>query len=157
MRICSRCKIEKPLEEYRFSSYLKKDGTRSRDRWCKSCYVEKAKEYQQKHPEKVKIWGTRKYRKKNYGLSEAQYQKMVSDQNGVCAICFKEETHRGRGGDVTPLAVDHDHSTGKVRGLLCFACNTGIGKLNDDPRLLQNAIVYLMRSTADQEDLNEER
>lgn len=65
------------------------------------------------------------------------YDKLLAQQGEVCAICRKP-CRTGR-----ELAVDHCHGTGKGRGLLCFHCNTGIGKLNDDPELLKRAVVYL--------------
>ena len=60
---------------------------------------------------------------------------MLADQDGKCAICTKPFPGR--------IAIDHDHRTGRVRGLLCTSCNTGIGKLGDDPELLLRAISYL--------------
>lgn len=61
---------------------------------------------------------------------------MLREQGGTCAICHGTET-------VGRLAVDHCHSTGRVRGLLCTNCNQAIGKLKDDSQLLRNAINYL--------------
>ena len=155
MRICSLCQKEKELDQFGESSYIKKDGTKSKNRWCKQCYVKKAAEYQKLNPDKVKAWGTRKHRKKKYGMTDQEYSVLLEKQNNKCAICFESETHKGRGGEVIPLAVDHCHKTGVVRGLLCFKCNTAIGKFNDDPQILQNAIVYLIRSHANTEDANE--
>lgn len=73
---------------------------------------------------------TRRLRK--YGLSESEYEAMLKAQNHKCAIC----------GD-TPTAVDHDHGTGEVRGLLCRMCNTGLGHFKDDPAALRTAANYL--------------
>ena len=67
---------------------------------------------------------------------------MYEQQNGVCAICGKPET-KVQYGKIQPLTVDHNHETGKVRGLLCFNCNIAIGKLKDDIVLLEKAIDYL--------------
>lgn len=80
--------------------------------------------------------------KYNYGLTFEQYQYMYKAQNGCCDICGRAEhlTVTGR------LHIDHDHETGKVRGLLCMGCNTGIGHLKDDVEILKNAINYLERS-----------
>jgi DNA-directed RNA polymerase subunit RPC12/RpoP len=68
-----------------------------------------------------------------YNYSEEQIDAIIKSQNYKCAIC----------GDTRKLFVDHDHTTKKVRGLLCSKCNSGLGLLQDDSRILQNAIRYL--------------
>lgn len=85
---------------------------------------------------------------KKYGLTIEEWAQMYQDQDGVCAICEKPET-RAHNGIVTRLSVDHDHETGAVRGLLCDACNTSIGRVNDDPNLLWKAMEYLIRHGRD--------
>lgn len=74
-----------------------------------------------------------------YGITVEQYDEMLVAQGGVCAICKTLPEADGR----TPLQVDHDHSTGRIRGLLCSPCNTAIGSLRDDPQLLAAAMEYL--------------
>lgn len=91
---------------------------------------------------------SRIYGLKKFGLTVEQYEEMFILQNGVCAICGKPEvkkqaTTKGGAKKTSRLCVDHDHKSGKVRGLLCYRCNTGIGKLNDDPELLRKASRYL--------------
>ena len=82
--------------------------------------------------------------KKNYGLSAVEYAAMVDAQGGLCAVCSQPETARQRkSSDTRALAVDHCHTSGKVRALLCTACNTGLGSFNDDPARLTAAIAYL--------------
>ena len=83
-----------------------------------------------------------KERERKFGITRSDYVKLFNDQNGVCAICHQPET-AARKGVVRSLAVDHDHKTGKIRGLLCSDCNTGIGKLKDDPNILLSASEYL--------------
>lgn len=78
--------------------------------------------------------------RKNYGLTIAQYEQMLKDQNGVCAICRKFRTT----GKASRLAVDHDHTNGKNRGLLCIFCNNAIGFLLDDPATIFRAAQYVM-------------
>ena len=73
-----------------------------------------------------------------YGLTPEAYQALHDGQGGTCAVCSIRETKRS-------LHVDHDHVTGRVRGLLCNSCNRGIGLLKDDPRILRSAIAYLER------------
>ena len=80
--------------------------------------------------------------RESFGLSLEQYQEMHDRQDGKCAICGQPETQL-RDGKVKALAVDHCHSTGRIRGLLCSDCNTGIGKLKEDVEILQSAIRYL--------------
>ena len=78
----------------------------------------------------------------SFGLSLDEYKKMLKAQNGKCGICNQSETHK-RNGKLKALAVDHDHKSGAIRGLLCSDCNTGIGKLKDDPSILRLAAQYL--------------
>jgi len=78
---------------------------------------------------------------KLYGITLDDYNKMFAEQEGKCSICGTHVCSTGRA-----LAVDHDHETGKVRGLLCANCNTALGKFNDDVELLKKAIDYLRRA-----------
>jgi len=72
-------------------------------------------------------------RLKKYKLSAEEYDALLAQQSGLCAICRTAE----------PTAVDHDHATGRVRGLLCLKCNAAIGLVGDSPSVLRNAISYL--------------
>jgi hypothetical protein len=85
----------------------------------------------------------RDFRKK-YGIDIVEYQRMLVDQKGVCAICEKPET-RVENGVIRMLSVDHNHTTGAVRGLLCSGCNLAIGYACDDPEVLTKAATYLRR------------
>jgi hypothetical protein len=77
--------------------------------------------------------------KHRYGLTQAQYDEILAEQGGGCAICGKTETDStGR-----PLSVDHNHRTNEVRGLLCGNCNRALGLFQDDITLLRRAITYL--------------
>lgn len=96
-------------------------------------------EHQRAYRERLKKKGliSMHYKKGNlakFGLSLEDYNQMINNQQGKCAICGISDTQ---------LCVDHDHSTGKVRGLLCHNCNHGIGKFQDDIKLLNKAINYL--------------
>lgn len=77
--------------------------------------------------------------RKKFGLSLEDYDAMMTKQDNRCAICGSYQTYK-------KLAVDHDHKTGKVRGLLCNDCNIGIGYLKDNEQTLENAIEYLKRN-----------
>jgi hypothetical protein len=85
--------------------------------------------------------------KRLFNITLEDYDNMLKSQNGTCAICKQTETKMNKFlGIPKRLAVDHCHMTGKVRGLLCFHCNSSIGKLKDSVELLQNAIEYLKKS-----------
>lgn len=71
--------------------------------------------------------------KREYGITQEEYEEMVQEQSGLCACCGKEK----------PLIVDHDHQTGAIRGLLCKICNVAIGNLGDSLQGLQRAVDYL--------------
>ena len=78
--------------------------------------------------------------KKNYGINIDQYNDMLNAQNNKCLICHTEFK------TMKSTYIDHNHITGKVRGLLCVKCNSGIGYLNDDINLLKEAINYLINT-----------
>lgn len=78
-----------------------------------------------------------------YGLTIEHYEAMLESQGGVCAICEEAEPGKRRDGSPKPLAVDHDHDTGKVRGLLCGRCNAALGGLRDSPKLVRRLLRYL--------------
>lgn len=77
--------------------------------------------------------------KRNYGMEFKDYDKMVEKQNGLCAICSSPPPNHYK----KRLNIDHCHTTGKVRGLLCDACNRAIGLLKDNTKVLNSAIQYL--------------
>lgn len=81
-----------------------------------------------------------------YGLTLEAYAAMLASQGGTCAICASPEP---RGSTGKTFAVDHDHATGEVRGLLCSKCNTAIGLLRDDPALVSSALQYLTRKRSE--------
>ena len=87
-------------------------------------------------------------RLKEYGVSLEDYARMLNEQGGVCAICGQPETAKDRIGNPKDLGVDHDHATGKVRGLLCARCNTALGLLGDNAMLASQAAQYLAANMA---------
>ena len=93
--------------------------------------------------EKYKETRTAYWYKVRYNLSMDTYKDMLKTQNHVCAICKRPETSKNANGEIKPLAVDHCHTTGKIRGLLCHKCNVLLGKAEDNTEILQNAILYL--------------
>lgn len=111
-----------------------------------------SKKHKKEKKEKTRLWRsrlgedpTRKKRyirssslKQRYGISIEQYEKMVEEQNNLCYICKKDNFGK-------PLVVDHNHSTGKVRNLLCRGCNLGLGNANENILILRNMIKYLKK------------
>lgn len=92
---------------------------------------------------------TAEYLKYKYGIDVETYNAKLEEQDGKCAICGK-----GQGNSVkSKLFVDHDHTTGKIRGLLCDSCNRGIGLLQDDADLLMAAVAYLISHQANSEEV----
>lgn len=98
--------------------------------------------WRSRHPEK-KIAGYRRSNLRRYKMSLGEYEAMSVAQAGVCAIC-SEPCPTGK-----RLAVDHDHVSGRVRGLLCASCNNGLGRFRDDVDRLQRAADYLARANFD--------
>jgi len=101
---------------------------------CRACRAEKDRAY--RHRRKVASW------ERNYGTSEQVYWDLFEEQGGACAICKQPETwiHKGV---LAYLSVDHDHITGRVRGLLCHRCNTVLGMMNDNCSWLRAMLEYL--------------
>jgi hypothetical protein len=145
MKQCNKCLETKPLEEF-FRDKATSDGLYTS---CKSCkkvatyrwraanresYNSGMRKYQRKHRR-------RQHYKYKYGLTPEAYQALLDSQNGACAICLK--TSNGK----LPLCVDHCHTTGTVRGILCHGCNRAIAIL-DKPDLLNIALSYLKRKAA---------
>jgi hypothetical protein len=148
---CKRCYVCKnvlPVSAFHRSK-TSQDGCAS---MCKGCM----KEYRLEHYRRRKENGEerafnqsrRRYLKSlnlqyNFGITVEDYEAMLQAQQGACAICKKPETSTNKFGKPRDLAVDHDHRSGKVRGLLCCQCNQGLGAFQDCPELLSKAIVYL--------------
>jgi Recombination endonuclease VII. len=98
-----------------------------------------SKRWRKKNP--VKCLALR--RKQKYGLSQEGFDRLLESQNNGCASCRK--TFVGGNAFLVPH-VDHDHKTGKVRGLLCRGCNIALGLLNESPENLRGLLEYLVRN-----------
>ena len=145
MKTCRECGVKETLETPFYNS------TNNR---CKSCTQKYAKAYRQRpdvkkreslrNKERIASGAKRAYHIKNtYGLTPEKYDEMLAAQGGVCAICKSEDTkHKSN-----YFNIDHDHSTGEVRGLLCGSCNTALGLFGDNVDTLMSAAAYLMSST----------
>ena len=115
-KVCTKCKRELLFEEFHKNTKTR-DGLRSDCKRCKAVSDRKAK----------------------YGIHNNKYKDLYAEQKCLCAICL------------IPLAkvrvcVDHDHSTGKIRGLLCEKCNTGLGLFRDHPVIVSRAVQYLEKN-----------
>lgn len=133
---CSGCKRSLAPENFS-KDRKKKDGLCTN---CRDCHREARARFWQKD--------RRGYRKHNevksrYGITFQQFESMLAEQDGKCAICGQPETSIGRGGKLMSLSVDHCHKEGKVRSLLCGKCNTGLGAFKDSISLLRTATAYL--------------
>lgn len=148
---CTRCKRDLPKTEFhRVKS--KKSGLRS---ICRTCVSEmdlnrsqeaKDKENAQRRAIYWSLKDRKNYLKTRYGLTIEAYDALHAKQNGLCAICGNPESQLSNQGTRKRLAVDHDHLTGQVRGLLCTHCNIAIGILGDDHKRLERAIEYLQEA-----------
>lgn len=126
MKRCSKCKVEKPRSEFG-KDKRRPDGLYPQCRECKSTA----------HKESYHKVAAKRLEQK-YGITSEQRAEMFEAKKGCCKICGKHESEQRRA-----LAVDHCHTTGAVRGLLCDNCNRGIGYFRDNPELLKAAIKYL--------------
>jgi hypothetical protein len=142
MKTCNKCMKSKPFDD--FHNHAKsKDGKSGR---CKTCSAEYNKEWQLKNPAKARAsWRKAEAKSRDnfrnratrHGLTRDELDALYKASNGLCDICGREPARW--------LNVDHDHETGKVRGLLCLACNTGLGNFQDSVEWLQKAIEYLTK------------
>jgi len=131
MKKCYQCKITKSLDS--FGSHAnRKDGKQTH---CKDC---------------MKAHQTKWYYKRKFGITIEERDEMLKEQGGKCAICQNDTEFSpvgsGRTNNVTYYAVvDHCHSSGKIRGILCGGCNTGLGSFKDNPTSLTSAVSYLTK------------
>lgn len=126
MRTCTRCGIERPASDFhKWSGY--KDGYRPD---CKMC----RREYGRQRQKRLKHELTAR----RYGTSTRCYLEILEIQGGRCAICLAAPVEGARS-----MPIDHDHVTGRLRGILCPRCNGGLGMFQDSPALLRKAADYL--------------
>lgn len=131
LKTCSKCQESKPLTEF-YARTVSVDGFQNS---CKVCQKHHSKTYAQQNPDQVRKWKLKAY----YQLEPGDYEQMLKAQNGRCAICQTSTP----GGRFNRFNVDHNHATGKVRGLLCGNCNRGLGYLKDNESILLKAALYL--------------
>jgi hypothetical protein len=117
--------------------------------------LKRTKRWRKLNPEKVRIGRNKQNHKltrlgyfvnrrlMKYGLTKDQYEHMIKTQNNKCAICGREETAKLKNGGVRLLSIDHNHTTNKIRELLCSNCNFGIGYFKENSLLLKIASSYI--------------
>jgi hypothetical protein len=115
-----------------YSASWTKDGLHP---YCKECTSKKNSAYAKSNPKKTRGYNV----KKLYGISLAEYEALHEKQSSCCAVCGVSANDSAKG----RLHVDHCHSTGAVRGLLCSNCNTSLGLLKDDPERIKKLLTYL--------------
>lgn len=116
MKQCLRCKNNLPFDKF----IPNKRGSHGLNGWCRDCTKDSMLQ-------------------KKYGISLLQYNQLLIDQQYKCKLCGTSKPLGNR----NVFVVDHCHTTGQIRGLLCNHCNTGLGKLGDTVEALQRAIRYL--------------
>lgn len=140
-KVCTVCGEEKPL-----SSFHKGEGKLGKRSYCSDCSTIKLRGWRKRNPERARQIsrnhyhsekGVDTYYKRTYGITKKEYDSLCEAQNGRCAICNKISNQK--------LAVDHDHKTKEVRGLLCVCCNAMLGSSKDSIEILTSAISYLRR------------
>lgn len=118
------------------------------DKWhghiCKTCHNSDQRERRARRIHKKDVYRWQNLKAK-FAMTIDDYQTRWDTQNGVCAICGQPETETRRG-VVKFLAVDHNHDTGEIRGLLCGYCNKMLGQARDNPDLLRLGAEYLERT-----------
>lgn len=132
-KYCPTCEVEKPLESF-YNVSTRFDG---KSKACKICSNKIDMKYK-KDNKKYKEYIHKCTLKRKFNLSLDEYNQMFTKNNGCCYICNRHQTSFK-----TRLAVDHCHTTGKIRGLLCSPCNTALGSFKDNIDILNKAINYL--------------
>ena len=134
---CNGCLVEKPVEDF----YLNKIGSKGQPRYksrCKICinkknldnYYNETEERRKRRREK----NSQSHLLRKFGLTSSEFSAMILEQNNKCKTC---------GCELHKPQVDHNHKTGKVRGLLCKPCNMSMGLLKENTQTLYNMIYYI--------------
>jgi hypothetical protein len=170
MKTCNKCGVAQPMENF-YSSPGMRDGRRGD---CKNCNLKakhdrysadpaaakaRVKRWQQANADRVNASQRRRrstpeaklreragHLMRKYGMTIEQYDAMLEAQGGGCFICGRPPRE-----DIS-LHVDHDHLTGKVRGILCFCCNNALADFQDDPSLLRKAASYVAVDSVEVEE-----
>jgi len=138
-KVCSMCKEEKEIFEYRSRGGAQKHLLKSR---CNECLYKEHKRWTEENPEKVREYRAKdpytfKKRCARHNITPEEFWAMYEEQDGTCPVCDKAIDAEGS-------AIDHNHETGEVRGILCKNCNRALGLLGDTPETMARAEAYLL-------------
>ena len=135
-RTCKKCGCTKSLTDF-YKTGRKNDKPDARHYVCKQCTI--ARVSANNDPVRARAH----HLKRQYNITVEEYDAMLKQQENACAICGSSTPGNSRRN--TYFAVDHCHTTGKVRGLLCHKCNTALGLLQDNPETITNILSYLQK------------
>lgn len=127
---CTLCRDFKPRNEFN-RIWKSRPAVQP---WCKTCSAYKAAAYIRTNPQVRNYVGPNTCR-----IPVIHYERLLRAQNELCAICSTADPGRGN----KRFCIDHCHKTGVVRGLLCHKCNSGLGRFEDDPKIMRRAVAYL--------------
>ena len=159
-KTCSKCKLIKDSSDFYpkmgrckechnkvTKTWAKKNPEKNRASSLKQYYknpeknITKVRKWQAENKERDSLTKFKAHLKRTYGISYEEYCRMFDEQEGKCAICHNYSERR--------LDVDHNHTTNKVRQLLCSNCNTAIGLVDENIVILENIIAYLKKHNSD--------
>lgn len=130
-RLCARCETVQPFQRAAGRS----NGLQGR---CANCAAELQRTWRNANPDRVAA-SKRRANLRRYGLTQGAFDQMLTAQNGACALCFAVFAPDGQQGP----QIDHNHASGKVRSLLCWLCNTALGRHREDSAWFRRAADYL--------------
>lgn len=151
-KTCLRCAVAKPIDCFSLANNNR--GGDGRAHACIECNAQMtenekaalvAREWRKRNLAQARANNKRTHVAKKYGITIEEYNALVKAQDSVCAICRETSNSSHPKGKVYDLAVDHNHKTGAVRGLLCRACNHALGLFRENPSYLKAALKYLKK------------
>ncbi len=139
-KVCGSCLQEKPIEDFWKRNSGRQKGQCRHD--CKECSVKYTTEWARENKDRIAISSRKANLKRNFGITEEQYNVLLKQQNYRCAICDKHQDEFKK-----RLAVDHNHFTKEIRGLLCSYCNHNLVARHRDGSLLRKMADYVEQGT----------
>jgi hypothetical protein len=137
MKVCNTCKVEKPFSEF-YTDLRCKDKHVNK---CKSCVRVYQKTWVSLNKDKKAKANSTWYYRTTHNITPEEFSERATAQNNKCVLCSVDLTFTSV--TDTRAVMDHCHSTGVKRGILCYSCNLGLGKFRDNIQTLQNAVDYL--------------